>query len=85
MFASRMPHRVDHMIISQINLTNSAMEFLAISLTCCVCMNVNAIARPHTYKAMGPVRCNLRAAACAAAGAKVCREPLHANCSAQAA
>ena len=45
----------------------------AISLACCVCMNINAIARTHTWKIMRPAPCNLRGAACGI----LCRRPQH--------
>ena len=45
----------------------------------CVCLNINAIARTHTWKTMLPARCNLCAAACGI----LCRRP--AQAAAQAA
>ena len=52
--------------------TNSATEFQQFHLRA-VYMNINAIARSHTWKTMRPARCNLRAAACGI----LCRRPQH--------
>ena len=55
--------------------TNIATEFPVISLACCVCININAIARTHTWKLCGlrAVICVLRPAAYFAANSSTGR------------